>query len=163
MWEVSTRVPKSVPGRVGVLLKHVPVSARTMDYLLDAAEGMPRAFTMLGYALESYPRYKPQFRRGEHIYWYRIGAKLGDYMAAYNLGQCYEVGRGVPQDWRAAVFWWKRAAQCGYPRALTNLAAAHYNGTGVRRNLKTALRLYGQAAMGGDRVARKMLNKLKWR
>jgi TPR repeat protein len=133
-----------------------------MDHVIYAAEGMPRAFTMIGYALESYPRYKLLLRRGEHIYWYRVGGRLGDHMAAYNLGQCYEVGRGVPQDPRTAVFWWKKAASCGYGKALTNLAAAYYNGTGVRRDLKAALRLYGQAATGGDRVARRMLKKLKW-
>jgi TPR repeat protein len=133
-----------------------------MDYVLSAADGMPRAFTMIAWALESYPRYKPLYRAGQHIYWYRVGARLGDYMAAYNLGQCYEVGRGVPQDMKMAVFWWKKAAAHGYSKAFTNLAAAYYNGTGVRRDLKAALRLYGQAALGGDRVARRMLNKLKW-
>jgi len=156
------RVPKSVPRRLGVLLQHVPMTSRTMDYVLSAADGMPRAFTMLGYALESHPRYKRLRRRGEHIYWYRLAARLGDYMAAYNLGQCYEVGRGVPKDPRMAVSWWKKAASSDYPKAFTCLAAAYYNGNGVRRDVRAALRLYGQAALGGDRVARRMLNTLKW-
>jgi TPR repeat protein len=136
--------------------------SRMMDYVLSAAEHMPRAFTMIGYALEAYPRYKSLNRGGQHIYWYRLGAKLGDYMAAYNLGQCYEVGRGVSQNAKLAVFWWKRAATQGHPLAFANLGAAYYNGSGVRRNVKKALRLYGRGALSGDRVAQRMLNKLAW-
>ena len=57
---------------------------------------MPRAFSTLGYVIETHPRYKLLKRRGEHIYCYRLAAKLGDYMGAYNLGQSYEIGNGVP-------------------------------------------------------------------
>jgi TPR repeat protein len=117
---------------------------------------------MIGYALESYPGYKPLLRQGQHIYWYRAGAGLGDYMAAYNLGQCYEVGRGVTRDMQMAVVWCRKAAAHGYPKAFTNLAGAYYNGQGVRRNVKAALRLYGGAALGGDRLAQRMLNQLEW-
>ena len=117
---------------------------------------------MIAYALASYPKYKLLNRGGQHIYWYRLGAKLGDYMAAYHLGQCYEVGRGVPQNMKMAVHWWNVAAAYDYPLALTALGAAYYNGSGVRRDVKKALGLYGQAALSGDRVARRMLNKLDW-
>jgi len=133
-----------------------------MDFVLYAADGMPRAFTMIGYTLEAYQRYKALNRNGQHVYWYRLGAKLGDSMGAYNLGQCYEVGRGVPRDMKAAVFWWRRAADLGCVKAMTNLAAAYYNGEGIRKSRKKALWFFGRASAAGDKLAKRMLNRLRF-
>jgi TPR repeat protein len=155
-------ITKPVRRNLGVLSRVVPFGSRLMDHILYAAEGMPRAYTMIGYTLDGSPKYELPGDAGRHTYWYRLGARLGDYMGAYNLGQCYDVGRGVPRDMKRAVFWWRRAAAAGFPKAMTCLAAAYYNGEGVRRNRRLALELYGQAAMGGDRVAKKMLSKLTW-
>lgn len=117
---------------------------------------------MIGYALESFPTYKKLWRIGRPVYWYKIGAMLGDYMGAYNLAQCCSVGRGTRKDMRAAVFWWRKAAVASYPNALTDLAAAYYNGDGTKKNISKALMLYGNASLGGDRIARRMLNSLNW-
>jgi uncharacterized protein len=147
---------------LGVLSKTVPFTSRLIDYVHNAAEGMPRAFTAIGYMLDGSSRYRLSGDAGRHAYWYRLGARLGDYMGAYNLGQCYEVGRGVPRNMRLGVYWWKRADAAGYPKALTCLAAAYYNGQGVKKNKKRALILYGRAGMAGDKVAKRMLKALKW-
>ena len=155
-------INRGVGRRLGELRDSLSMRTNAMWYVLSAAGGMPRAFSALGYELKCNHRYKSLNRGGQHIYWYRLGARLGDYIAAYNLGQCYCVGNGVPRNMRWAVFWWKKAAAVGYPLALTCLASAYYNGTGVKRDRKKALQLYGQASTGGDDVARKMLNQLNW-
>jgi TPR repeat protein len=118
---------------------------------------------MIGYTLDGRSKkLRGLGLAGQHVYWYRLGARLGDYMGSYNLGQCYYSGRGVRRNYRLAVFWWKNAAAAGYAKALTCLGAAYYNGQGVRRDSKQALKYYGLAAIGGDKIAKRMLVRLRW-
>ena len=44
----------------------------------------------------------------EAVIWYRARAALGNVDALFNLGVCYEEGRGVPQNFKAAVAWSER-------------------------------------------------------
>jgi hypothetical protein len=148
--------------RLGQLLKVIPITSSASYFILCAAEGMPRGFTMIGYTLDTKPKYQLRNKGKGPAYWYRLGAKLGDYMGAYNLAQCYEVGRGVKRSMKLAAFWWRKAADAGYPEGLTCLAAAYYNGEGVRRNVQKSLLLYALAAKGGDKVAKRMLRQLDW-
>jgi TPR repeat protein len=155
-------IHKGVRLKLGILAATAGTGSRLMDQILRAAEGMPRAFTAIGYLLDTVPRYRSFASKGDRVYWYRIGARLGDYMAQYNLGQCYETGDGVKRDMRKAVACWQKAAAAGYPPAFTNLAAAYYNGEGVKRNITNSLALYGQASVAGDKIATKMLKTLDW-
>ena len=85
-----------------------------MDYILSAADGLPEAFSAIGYALDCNPRYRSLNNGDAHIYWYRLGAKLGNHMGAYNLGQCYEAGDGVSRNMKLAVFWWRSGRNWGH-------------------------------------------------
>ena len=40
--------------------------------------------------------------------------------AQFNLGWCYENGKGVKQDWQKAVEWYAKAAEQGYANAQNN-------------------------------------------
>ena len=53
--------------------------------------------------------------------WYRARAGLGDVDAMFNLGVCYEEGRGVRQDGQMAFAWYQRAASRGDSDALFSL------------------------------------------
>src|SRR3954451_11410631 len=48
-------------------------------------------------------------------------AERGDVDAAFNLGQAYRLGRGVPLDLPAAKVWFERAANKGHIDAQTTL------------------------------------------
>ncbi len=48
---------------------------------------------------------------------FRDLAEQGDAVAQYNLGVCYENGRGVTQSYTEAVKWLKQAAEQGYAEA----------------------------------------------
>ena len=50
-----------------------------------------------------------------------IEADQGDADAQYNLGVCYEKGRGVTQSYDEAVKWFRKAAEQGYSRAKDSL------------------------------------------
>ena len=78
-------------------------------------------------------------------------AEKGDADAAFNLGQAYRLGRGVPINLAAAQTWLERAARKGHIDAQTTLGLMLFQ-TG---NRVAGLRWLGQAAERGD--ARAML------
>ena len=90
-------------------------------------------------------------------------AEKGDADAAFNLGQAYRLGRGVPINLAAAQTWFERAAAKGHIDAQTTLGLMLFeNGDRVAglRWLKQAaekgepraLLVYGTALFNGDAV-----------
>jgi TPR repeat protein len=88
-------------------------------------------------------------------------AEAGDADAAFNLGQAYRLGRGVPLDLAAAQSWFERAAGKGHLDAQTTLGLLLFqNGNRIAglRWLKgaaekgdpRALLVYGTALFNGD-------------
>ncbi|GAA3885884.1 hypothetical protein GCM10022276_01190 [Sphingomonas limnosediminicola] len=92
-------------------------------------------------------------------------AERGDVDAAFNLGQAYRLGRGVPINLAAAKNWFERAAKKGHVDAQTTLGLLLFeNGdreAGIKW-LKTAsdkgdaraMLVYGTALFNGDAVKR---------
>ena len=91
-------------------------------------------------------------------------AEGGDADAAFNLGQAYRLGRGVPINLGAAQTWFERSARKGHLDAQTTLGLLLFdsgNRVGGLRWLKSAaergepraLLIYGTALFNGDGVA----------
>jgi len=49
--------------------------------------------------------------------WFRKAAEQGDAGAQFNLGNMYDQGKGVAQDYAQAVEWYRKAAKQGYADA----------------------------------------------
>lgn len=92
-------------------------------------------------------------------------AENGDADAAFNLGQAYRLGRGVPLNLGAAQSWFERAARKGHVDAATTLGLMLFengNQTGGLRWLREAaqkgdpraLLVYGTALFNGDGIPR---------
>jgi TPR repeat protein len=92
-------------------------------------------------------------------------AQKGDADAAFNLGQAYRMGRGVPLDLATAQGWLERAARKGHVDAQTTLGLLLFqngNRTGGLRWLRSAADggdaraqlVYGTALFNGDAVPR---------
>ena len=92
-------------------------------------------------------------------------AEQGNADAAFNLGQAYRLGRGVPTNLGAAQTWLERAARKQHVDAQTTLGLLLFengNQTGGLRWLKLAaeqgearaLLIYGTALFNGDNVPR---------
>ena len=90
-------------------------------------------------------------------------AENGDADAAFNLGQAYRLGRGVPTNLGAAQSWFERAARKGHVDAETTLGLLLFqngNQTAGLRWLKgaaekgdaRAMLVYGTALFNGDAV-----------
>src|SRR4051794_30733500 len=92
-------------------------------------------------------------------------AEKGDADAAFNLGQAYRLGRGVPTNIAAATTWFQRAAAKGHVDAETTLGLLLFGNGDQAGGLKwlkaaaekgeaRALLVYGTALINGDGVTR---------
>lgn len=96
--------------------------------------------------------------------WRPLAAK-GDSDAAFNLGQAYRLGRGVPVNLAAAKGWLEQAARAGHLDAETTLGLLLFDSgdhsSGIRwlkkaaeRGEPRAMLVYGTALFNGDSVTR---------
>ena len=65
------------------------------------------------------------------------------------LGLLYAAGRGVPQDWAAAVYWWRKAEPT-HPFASRLLGDAYVCGLGLSPSHERALHAYRSSVERGD-------------
>ena len=90
-------------------------------------------------------------------------AEKGDADAAFNLGQAYRLGRGVPTNLAAAQTWFERAAEKGHVDAQATLGLLLFQNGNQADGLKwlkaaaeqgepRALLVYGTALFNGDNV-----------
>lgn len=70
----------------------------------------------------------------------------GDPDAMYQLGQCYDEGRGMTQDSEAALAWYRKAAELGHADAQFMVANSYAFGIQVDQDYETALNWYRKAA-----------------
>jgi TPR repeat protein len=77
---------------------------------------------------------------------YKTGAERGDAEAQFNLGFCYDDGRGVKKDYGEAVKWYRKAAEQNYAPAEFNLGYCYANGQGVRKDKEEAVNWFRKAA-----------------
>ena len=76
-------------------------------------------------------------------------AKLGDIEAQFDLGVMYDTGKGLEQDFTAAVRWYSEAAEQGHAKAQFNLAVMYDKGQGVKQDYAEVAHWYRKAAERG--------------
>jgi uncharacterized protein len=84
-------------------------------------------------------------------------ARKGDAAAQLKLGDMYDLGEGVAQDFKEAVKWYRAAAEQGNAQAQFALAEMYKNGDGVAKDIPTALKWYRSAADKGNPGAQLLL------
>jgi TPR repeat protein len=77
---------------------------------------------------------------------YETKAEKGDAEAQFNLGFCYDDGRGVKKDYAEAVKWYRKAAEQNFAPAQFNLGYSYVNGQGVRKDKAEAVKWFRKAA-----------------
>ena len=85
----------------------------------------------------------------ETIEQFRQEAGEGNAEAQYNLGVCYEKGKGVEKDLTEAFKWYQMAANQGVAAAQYALGVCYFNGKGVGKDLTEASKWYQKAADQG--------------
>ncbi|CAH1266986.1 KIAA0141 [Branchiostoma lanceolatum] len=89
---------------------------------------------------------------------FRIASAAGSAKAQYNLGVCYEQGRGVDRDLSKAAELYQQSAEQGHGRAQYNLATLYlHGGGGLQQDTHKALGLLQQAAAQGVQQAQSYL------
>jgi localization factor PodJL len=83
----------------------------------------------------------------------RAAALKGDAAAAYEIGQRYSEGKGVPVNLDEAAKWYDRAAQAGVIPAVFRLGTFYEKGMSVKKDAEVARRYYLQAAERGNAKA----------
>ena len=78
---------------------------------------------------------------------YTYAAHSGQVSAQNALGNCYEMGEGVEQDFDEALHWYTQSADQGHPLALRNIAKMYEKGIGVIPNPGLASQLYGTCVL----------------
>ena len=85
-----------------------------------------------------------------HISALRQLAEAGAAEAQTELGERYEDGRGVVEDYAVAVSWFRRAAEQGYAPGQAALGYMYDTGRGVVQQDEAAFRLYRSSAAQGN-------------
>ena len=104
---------------------------------------------------QDYPDYAGAIR------WFRKSAALGNAQAAFNIGELYRTGKGVPQDMPTAASWYEKASQSKLAPAQFLLGVLFYNGTGVAQDRVRARELLKQAAAQNYDPARQALEEIR--
>ena len=92
-------------------------------------------------------------KSAEFIRWLRKLADQNDAGAQAWLGDAYEWGYDVPQDYAEAIRWYRKAAELGNAYAQNSLGIAYYVGKGVIQDHAEAVRWYRKAAEQGHAAA----------
>ncbi|KAK3836724.1 MAG: hypothetical protein J3R72DRAFT_526187 [Linnemannia gamsii] len=82
-----------------------------------------------------------------------VKARSGDKDAQVSIAEMYTKGRGVSQDYEAAMDWFLKAANQGDAGAQCNVAYMHENGNGAPRDYSKAMHWYLKSANQGNASA----------
>eukprot|EP00960_Hanusia_phi_P040163 754283-Hanusia_phi.AAC.1 len=80
-------------------------------------------------------------------------AQEEDVDAMFNLGVCYEEGRGVNANPMLACWWYSKAAELGDADAMFNVGVCLHEGIGTKRDEQRALLMWRKAAKLGNEDA----------
>ena len=104
----------------------------------------------------AYEDARAAYMRGDHVTAVRLWrplAYLGRADAQYYLGNEYNLGRGVPNDYAEAAKWFRKAADQGHAGAQHHLGALYALGRGVLQDFTEAARWDRKSAEQGNAFA----------
>lgn len=113
----------------------------------DAKRGLSDAQYELGAMLLEGIVFEKNEQKG--FEWISEAAETDDATAQVLLGYCYEVGKGVPQNYNLSRYWYEKALDQDSPDAAFALGKYYWMGINVIRNDKKCLQLLEKAANQG--------------
>ena len=91
---------------------------------------------------------------------YRKAAELGNVNGMVSIGDMYDQGEGVTQDFTEALKWYRKAAEKNNGYAMYNIGIIYEYGKGVPKNIKEAIKWYRNANENGYDIAESKLKEL---
>jgi TPR repeat protein len=110
-------------------------------------------FAIPSFALENHKNGILAFEQGEYataLIEFKALAKKNNSIGQYGLGLMYDLGTGVPTNFKEAVKWYQLSADQGNSDAQNNLATMYAEGEGVLKDAIKAKKLYESAAQQGN-------------
>ena len=124
------------------------------DWLMKA-EDHPKALFALGYLDEQQERY------GTAIELYKQAKDEGSLAAAYNLGRCWEIGRGKVKNIKEAEKEYLYAAKLGHAMSQFAIGLLKYNKGNKKEDYIEVVKWWRLADKNGSSQAREALSKIK--
>jgi TPR repeat protein len=122
---------------------------KAIDHYRQGAElGHPFCMYNLSIMLDTMDE-KPQLK-AEVMPWLLRSAAAGLVEAEYQIGQRYQQGRGVQQDFVASAAWFNRAALSGHAQGQLHLGEMYEKGQGVKLDHGAARQLFELSAKGSN-------------
>ncbi len=90
---------------------------------------------------------------------YAMSARGGNVIAQYNLGCCYQYGKGINKDEKKALEWYLKPAEAGNNAAQCNLGRCYQYGKGINEDEKMAFEWYLKSAEAGNSAAQYNLGR----
>jgi TPR repeat protein len=85
--------------------------------------------------------------------YYKMAIDKGIGRAMNNLGNMYEVGKGVERNYEEAIKYYRMALGKGVGRAMLHLGDMYFYGRGIEQNYEEAIKYYKMAVTRGDDFA----------
>jgi TPR repeat protein len=102
----------------------------------DAADkGYPEAQNWLG---DFYADFGTKEGYAKALEWWNKAAAQGEAHAQFSLGQSYEHGAIITQDYKTAVSYYRASAEQGITDAMFALSTCYLEGKGVKKDVKEA-------------------------
>src|SRR6266498_5367394 len=84
---------------------------------------------------------------------YVISARRGNNIAQYNLGCCYDFGKGINKDKKKAFEWYLKSAEAGNNDAQLYLGYCYRDGEGINKDEKKAFEWFLKSSKAGNITA----------
>lgn len=102
-----------------------------------------------GNQISTYQKHKQREEEHEVFLALTAQADLGDAIAMRKVGDAYNTGKGVNQDYSKAFEWYQKAAASGNAYALRMLSVLHSWGRGTEKSAQKAFECLLEAAQKG--------------
>ena len=118
----------------------------SLHKVMNEFEGMCRKYTGIGKNIQGLQASAKNHLK-KAVNNFIDASHLGYTKAQFNIGLCFENGKGVKVDLRKAEKYYKLAADDGHPQAMYNLALMYLKGEGgIKKDIVAALELLHKAA-----------------
>lgn len=152
-WYSTTPIPfdrEAYPGTFVFVNPKVSQSSSRAVNFIERAVGKSSNVELPPSASPSASVTKPQYNTATDLQTLRMAAEKGEPEAMWLLGEDYETGRYVAQNFPEALKWYQRAANAGYSKAMVALGGMYGDGFGVSRDEAQMVKWYRKAADAGD-------------
>ena len=158
---VTVEYPQQVAIPISIALTrkvYIPETREAQEWLndelvpqLDECSHNPSKCVSLGYAYSNGTDGKQQNKKiAARLY--QFGCDGGTAFGCSNLGNMYDTGKGVSQDYGRAFELYKQGCDGGNAGGCSNLGNMYRKGKGVSQDYGRAFELYKQGCDGGDAV-----------